>query len=257
MMYNYITIFIEIIFFVYIAYAIITLLGKDKRCNMVGYFVLYLVILVLTHECAFLTIHYFLYWMSPCFALLFMFFQQDQLQKNFVTITHTPSDTELQPTANLITTLLQIGLHNSLNNKKSFFIIEGNEDLSLLLSSSIPLNIVLQKKLIEMLCDSSLYDEQLALWIKYTGIIRGINTDLIQNTNRESFDMLPKKTDCLILYCNKNSMWSIKQENNLYEELNTIQAHKIAIKTIDSLFQKKGIRHAQHNKKHSTNQPYS
>ncbi|RTL05912.1 hypothetical protein EKK58_06800 [Candidatus Dependentiae bacterium] len=250
MMYNYITTLIEIIFFVCIAFAIITLLAKDKRCNMVGYFVLYLFALIITHECALLSIHYFLYWMSPCFAFLFMLFQQEQLQKNFVTITHTSHDIALQPTADFITILLQIGLHNSLNNKKSFFIIEGNQDLSLLIDTHVPLQIPLQKKVIECICDSALYNQDLAIWIQYTGIIKGINSQLIQN-NTMQYDRLLNKTDCFIIYCNEKSAWTFKHRNIMYEQLNTAQIQKLCKQKMESLVQQRSFLHVPRNTQNS------
>lgn len=259
MIWFYIGITIELCFFIYCAHVTLKWLSKDKKCNLVGAFIMYIFMLLITEQCSLHAVNHFLYWMFPLLSTLFVLFHQDQLQKNFVAITHILNDTHENEQAgtHIISTILQIGLYNSMRQKSTYFIIEGNQDLSLLLSSSIPLNIVLQKKLVEVLCDSSLYDERLGLWITYTGIIKGINTELVQNTNSQYFDILPKKTDCLILYCNKNSIWGLKHENNMYEELNTTQVQKIAIQKIDLLFQKKRILHVQHTKKHPTNQLYS
>lgn len=242
----YISTIIELLFFVSIAYAIITLLAKDKRCNMVGYFALYLIALTLTHECSLFTIHHFLYWMSPCFAVLFIIFQQEQLQKNFVTITHTNTDRTLKHTSNFITTSLQIGLHNSLNNKKSFFIIEGNEDLSILMDTEVPLHIPLHKQVIECICDSILYNDNLSIWTHYTGIIKGINSQLIQH-NTMHYDILLKKTDCFIISCNEQGAWTFKNGTEMYEHLNTAQIQKLCNKKIELLFQQRSFLHVSGN----------
>src|SRR4051812_10709308 len=119
----YISTMIEIAFFIVVSHLVIRWLAQDKRCNMVGYFMLYVVALAITEHTGLVIIHYFLYWMLPCFGVLFILFHQEQLQKNFVSITHANLQVPLKnDRADFITTMLQIGLYNTMHQKNTFFI---------------------------------------------------------------------------------------------------------------------------------------
>lgn len=255
MIHYYISTMTEIVFFIVVSHLIISWLAQDKRHNMVGYFVLYVIALVVTEQCALVTMHHFLYWMLPCFSMLFILFHQEQLQKNFVSITHANLQAPLKnDRADFITTMLQIGLYNTMHQKNTFFIIEGNQDLTLLIQSAVPLNIPIQKELIESICNSSLYDEHAALWMQYTGIIKGINSTIIQTMHLKNetelqdhaVDMLCKKTDCFVISCNANGLWTFKNNHHTHKALNTNQIQKLCNQKIELLTQQRSIMYVNH-----------
>jgi hypothetical protein len=213
----------------------------------------YLVALLLTEQCALVTLHYFLYWMLPCFGTLFVIFHQEQLQKNFITMVHANQKKILSDNnADLITMILQIGLHNSMSQRNTIFIIEGNQDLGLLMHAKVPLNITIQKELIESVCDTPLYDEQSAIWLQYTGIMKGINSKLIltmhsNNEKKESdnaLDSLCRKTDCFVLLCHANGLWTFKNNDHIHEALSTAHIQKLCKQKIELLIQQRSFVYA-------------
>jgi hypothetical protein len=244
---------IELIFFIGVAHLIIKWLAQDKRCNLVAYFFLYTGALLITDQCALVTLHYFLYWMLPCFGTLFVIFHQEQLQKNFITITHANQKKILSNNnVDLVTTMLQIGLYNSVRKRKTFFIVEGNQDLGLFLHAAVPLNITIQKELVESVCDnSSLYNEQSAIWLDYTGIIRGINSSLMQTMHYNDeeitnhiLDTMCRKTGCFIVLCDINGLWTFKNGDLIHEALSTVHIKRLCKQKIELLIQQRSFVYA-------------
>jgi hypothetical protein len=135
------------------------------------------------------------------------------------------------------------------HKKDTFFIIEGNQDLSLLLHAAVPLNISIQKELVTSICDSSLYDEHSAIWLHYTGIIKGMNSKFIQTMhmqNKEkiqshSLDNLCKKTDCFIVMCHVNGLWTFKNNDYIHEALSTTHIQKLCKQKIELLIQQRSF----------------
>jgi hypothetical protein len=190
-----------------------------------------------------------LWWGLPTASMLFILLHQEQLQKNFITMTHKKSMPTIQH--DITAALLQIGLHNSLRKKSSFFIIEGNQNLDSLMHTSLPMHIPVQTELINALCSSSVYQEHTALWFHFDGTIKGINTyipHLYKNqqphtmqTQQETAAILSAKTDCFMLFCCPEGQWTFIHDKTNYTQLTTAYIQQLCKKKIALLTQERSV----------------
>ena len=121
------------------------------------------------------------------------------------------------------------------------------QPLAPLLSNTIPLCIPVDKKLLEILCDTTLPQQTATIWYTNTGIMHGFNL-LLKSTNaplidslmdvsetRETIQLLVQATDAIILSAHHEThTWAIYSKSLIFEQLNAKQARQMLFKVIKS-----------------------
>lgn len=200
---------IEVTFFTTIIYYFSKWLSLDKKKNLLLYFYSYSFILLTAQYLQLTTISYFLFLFSPVAIMLFILFHQTILQKNFITLKNiVPAKTIQKDWPQEIIRSFLFALNN---NKTIYCAIEKNDNLCDYIKTSLILNANIEHDLINILHESSTFNQNKIIWINTNGEIIGINgswtESFLENSNIESKDtettfkkhaiLLSSKTDAL------------------------------------------------------------
>jgi hypothetical protein len=61
-----------------------------------------------------------------------------------------------------------------------------------------------------------------------------------------AFDTLCKKTDCFIVFCNANGVWTFKNDHQVHEYLSTTHVKQLCIKKIELLSHQRSYMYVTH-----------
>jgi hypothetical protein len=175
---------IEIVFFSSIVYFFSLWLKKDRRNNLILYFYGYYALFAITTLIHLPTMSAFLLYSSPIVLILFIVFHQDILQKNFITMRNKPvmvSEDAVDWPENLI----RASLYGINNNKQILCVIEHYSDLKPFLNAPFIFNSPLHQNMLNLLIDSSNFDQHKLLWCNTHGKLIGINATWINTQNQE------------------------------------------------------------------------
>ncbi len=192
---------VEILFFSSIVYYLSLWLKKDKQKNLLGYFYGYCFIAVIAHVIQLTTISTSLFLCTPVIIALFAIIHQETLQRNFILLKNI---TPKQHQVDWLEELLRSCLHALNNNKNIICIIEHKDNLNDSIITSLPVNAALQKDLLDMLIESSSFDQTKMIWLNTQGKLLGINATWKMNTDEtwitEEAKQLPRwKSDALLI----------------------------------------------------------
>jgi hypothetical protein len=167
----------------------------------------------------------------------------------------------------VISTIMHIGLNNTINQRTTFFLLEGRRPLDAVLHSSLPLNIPLNKDVLSSLCNSSLYNPDQMIHISHTGILKGINgawqnkeqsalSSYAQSVN-DIFNTaavgITKTYDACLLYNNPiDRLWTCIVEDSIFVGLSAVAASRMLKKHL--LFLQKTRSHNKQEKKNTSQQ---
>ena len=178
-------------------------LKQDHQKPLVLYFYSTCSLVVLTNLIYLPTLSNLLTTIFPVIIMLFILIHQRSLQQNFVALRN------IQPAPNINTNWLETLLRTCIiaaNNKQTVnCLIEGQDNLTNLVSCSLTVKAKLEPELLDALVTSNNYDVNKMIWLSNTGLLIGLNTNLIiTNTldKKENFQeqaiWFTKQTDCLI-----------------------------------------------------------
>ena len=149
---------LEIIFFATIIYIFCLWLKKDSRHNLLLYFYSYCALFILTYIGNFNTVHSFLFYASPIILILFIIFHQDVLQRNFITMTHTPTN-PIHSHSDWLEMLMRTCLHGMNNHKQVICVIEHTADLCSFLQTPFVFKSPLAQNMLMLLLESNSFNQ--------------------------------------------------------------------------------------------------
>lgn len=174
---------VEILFFVGVVDFISAWLNRNSRHFLLGYFYAYCTLIYLAYTFQLTTIHSFLFFASPCVALLFIIFHQHTLQKNLITSKPTITTHQLGPDQ-WIDAVIQASLR-ALNQAVTVqFIIEHTDTIDVLLNYKTAVNGYISTHLLDLIITNSQYDTHSFLVINTSGLLVYIDAQL--SNNRET-----------------------------------------------------------------------
>ena len=164
----------EILFFSSIVYYFSLWLKKDKRHNLLIHFYAYCGLFLIAGLLNLATIVTFLIYGAPIALMLFIIFHQELLQRNFITLKHTPIALQ-DESADWAEHLIRASLHAINNNKQLMCVIEHRSDLKPFLNTSLIFNSPIAQNLLTVLIDSNGFDQEKMIWCSTYGKLIGIN----------------------------------------------------------------------------------
>lgn len=261
--------FIEIGFFSTIIYYLCLWLKKDTQKNLLGMFLTYYSIIILSFMTNLQTIFIFLIYLSPLIGMLFIIFHQESMQRNFLTFF-----TVKPPQKNTSTDWLEILFRTLMQaftiDKELTIIIERTQSLANYIATPSFLNLDLRSDALLMLIHSDLFDDSKLCWINDKGVLVAINATYniennsipLQNVKLSTTDqralLYCSKTDALIIQMHKkNKLCSLWVNNNVVHDLTLPQGLQITKKYIQVTDNTGDSHNAWIDKKNNNLQPQS
>jgi hypothetical protein len=246
-------------------YHILEWLSADQTKNLKGYFLGLCGTSAAAWYFQLSGIMLFLWMFWPAFFIFFFLIHEKQLQKNFITTAPRQPIKQKNIAAHTwIDTIIQIGLYNMVHHKNNFNLIEMNQPLSSLISSVIPLNVPIEKKLLEILSDTTLPNHTSTILYSNKGNVCGfdllmklnnipfIDTSIDQQELFESIHIFTQATDALALWAHyETHTWTLYSGSSIFEHLNAKQIRHMLLKSMN-IEPYKGGEYAQPQNSHVT-----
>ncbi|HML19114.1 MAG TPA: hypothetical protein PKD74_00890 [Candidatus Dependentiae bacterium] len=221
----------ELLFFTILLYRISVWLNKDKMHALVWYLYSYCLLILASYHLELSLIFTGLVTYAPVMATLFIVIHQDTLAKHFKTpYKIVPARLSSEWHDELIQSCLI-----TMNNKKQVIgIIEHDDNLDAILSTSYPINTQLQKNTTVLLLESSLYDQNALIWLSSSGSLKGINCTWIKeiapNTQWEPTVQVSTKNNILAFKCNPDTnSFDVALQGSLIEQISSNNFRSILI----------------------------
>lgn len=164
---------VEIIFFSLIVYGLQLWLRHDTQKPLLGYWYTYCGLWIGASFLDLSTITLGLLVLLPATITLFALIHQRTLQKNYLALRTVHAQQPLPD--NWLDVLMQTALININRNTSLYAVIEHQDSLETMLTTSLPLHATLKKELLVLLLDSVTLDNEKYFWVTTRGLIRGIN----------------------------------------------------------------------------------
>lgn len=174
---------IEVVFFIIAMLSWLRWLNADKEKNLATIFCFYSIVAIGSYYTELTTISMLLMGGFPLIMVIFIMLHQKSLQQNFITLTRLSQSTE-NSSNSWLSELMSFALSALYKQQDLIFIIERNNNLSLLLTSSCIIQALLTKEFLELLTGPGtlpIYN----LWLTHQGTIVGINTLMNHTLERE------------------------------------------------------------------------
>ena len=228
---------IEVLFFITVLYKTTAWLNKDRTRRLVWYLYGYCTLLLIAYCVHTPLIFSILVTAAPVAAIIVVLMHQDILQKRFATPTKIlPAQLSTQ----WIDELLQASLVVMNNKKQLTCIIEHQDTLQNLITTSYNLNTLCQKSVLLLLFDSSLFDQHGLVWFSHDGIIKGINSrwkEFPDDNEQDTWKMttlICTKTDALALRANPaHNTFDIVLKGNIIENLSSTYCRTVLLQYIN------------------------
>jgi len=201
--------FIEVIFFATIIYYFSLWLKKDSQKNLLSYFYIYCLILLVAYYTQLTTISHFMFLFSPVAAMIFISLHQSVLQRNFIALKNiSPAKYILSEWPEELIRSCLVAINN---NKKIHCILENHNSMEDFIRSPLVLNANLKQTVVKILLESIFFDQSKMLWINTNGKLIAINAEykkeILQELDNENLKqpwkknaiLLSSKTDALFL----------------------------------------------------------
>ncbi len=201
---------IEIICYSVVIYYFSVWLASDKQKNLVLPFYGYCLAMCASQLLGFFSVNFLLMYAAPFIFMLFIFFHQQILQKNFITLSRV--HTKIESVKNdWIEVLMRGCLHAVNTNKQLLVVIEQYDMIQPYLAVPFLVNASLEIELLEVFIDSPRFDASKMIVIESSGHLKSINaswrcelnTMILEDELLESWQKyslaITHKTDALIL----------------------------------------------------------
>ncbi|HSW73614.1 MAG TPA: hypothetical protein VLG71_00495 [Candidatus Limnocylindria bacterium] len=193
---------VEILFFSTFIYYLSLWLKKDTQKNLLGYFYAYCITAFVAYHAQLVAISFLLVVASPLLVMFFMLMHQTTLQKNFVALRALTPATKDAP--DWLETLFKSCLIALNNNKEVRCIIEHTNSLQEFLYAPLEFQTALNEDLLNIILQSSSYNQEQLVWVNSKGSLLGINTRWQGYDDAESWQekavFFTTKTDALIFH---------------------------------------------------------
>jgi len=209
-------------------------LKQDQQKPLVLYFYSVCSLVIMANLIYLPTLSSLLITIFPIMIMLFILIHQRSLQQNFVALKN------IQPAQNIINTnwletLLRACIIAANNKQSISCLIEGQDNLANLVSCSLIVKAKLESALLDALVTSNNYDANKMIWLSNTGLLIGLNTNLILNNPLNKTDSFQeqavwftKQTDCLIFRMHSQSKnFEFITQGKLIENVGMDQAIKL------------------------------
>ncbi len=209
-------------------------LKQDLQKPLVLYFYSMCSLVVFAHLANLTTITSTLSMLYPAIIMLFILIHQKSLQHNFVTLKN------IQPAHianhNWLETLLRSCIIAANNKQQIICLIENQDVLSDLVTSTLIIKAKLQPELLDALLTSTNYNPAKMIWLSNTGTLIGLNTDWMSIHTTQKLDddwqtaslLITKQTDALTFRLNPhNKSFDIICDGQLLEKISMDHAIKL------------------------------
>lgn len=262
---------IEIFFFTSTIYFFSLWLKKDQQKNLVPAFYFFCSTIIFSYALDMHNLNNFLIIFMPTILMLFILVHQNTLQKNFIMIKNAnlpkiKNNDWFDPFMRHCLSLIN-------QNKQIICAIEGKDNLEELLINQININTQINKEIIDLAINSTIFNQNEIIHINYQGNLIGLNsawntknhtfyvaedTQDIESWKQDSL-LLSSKTDVLIFkICPKKRMVDIIAQGKIIENLAIAAAIKVIQEYINKNLKisKKGKDQNENiNKKFTPKQP--
>lgn len=259
----------EIAIISYLFYRLCLWLKSDQHKSLVPILYGYTLFLFASYFLPLQTLNSFLLAFSPALLMVFILLHQKTLQKNFVAFkTIAPAKTVSD---DWLEVMIRASLVSLSKKKKLMFVIERNHSLTEFTTTSCPINAELHKPLLDMMLESTLFDQSKFLLINSNGTLLSANSswhcvdtdtalpDLMEAAPwQQAALIVTAKTDALVIYANPESKsCTLIIGGTIVDQLNAAQLFTLIKKylRIPSIAHKQGdLNHAAQSQKYSTEQ---
>lgn len=229
----------ELLFFITVAYYIITWLSADQSKKLTLYFYGYMLIGFMAHCIKLDTITHFLYLTFPATAALFIIMHQSILQRNIIALRKNNYHPEPTHNTHWIDTVLRSALMRMHQNHPLHILIERTDNMTDYLQITFPLHTTFSPSIAELLDTSNhIYPHQMIVCNK-KGFIYGANaiwhhhlSHIITTEHHwaELDTYYTTNTDAIIVYSNpSNGNFNLILNGHLIENLPTHQIRTLLI----------------------------
>lgn len=259
---------VEVFFFSTVFYYFSLWLKHDNQKNLLSYFYTYCGITLGAYALQLTTISFFMVLASPMVFVLFVVFHQDILQKNFVALKNIKPAHKAP--VDWLDTLVRVCLIAINNNKEVLCVIEHSDNLDAFLEKSYPLKTDIDKELLNIVMQSSVFDQRKIIHINTYGRLLGINaawsTQLDEQWITKEAKELHKwqqdalwvtsKTDALVLKTTpKTGSFVLIVRGKKYEKIKAANIKKFVNNYLAPTDKKGDSTHDLKSEKKSTQQP--
>lgn len=168
----------EIMFFIVVMFYWLRWLNTDKEKNLATLFFLYSLVAIGSYYYELTAISILFIGGLPLIVVIFVMLHQKSLQQNFISINRLPPPQEESLNLSWLNDLMSFALSALYKHQDIVFIIERNNNLSLLLTSSCVVQALLSKEFLELLTGPETATPTYNFWLTHTGTMVGINTSL-------------------------------------------------------------------------------
>ena len=233
---------IEIIFLIVTIFKISSWLNKDYTKPLLLYFYSYFGLVFSSYFFQLQTIYYLMIASAPIYFVLLSVHHQKNLQKNFVISKSKPLTPARALHKEWLEVLVRSCLVASHHKKNVTCIIEQFDALETLIEKPFTLDIPIQKHILDILLESSSYNDTKLIQVDRQGTIMSINaswSDLVINElvfHQMSERQLPKeyakivtsKTDAILVHINSELQHNfVAHQGKIIENMSIDQALKL------------------------------
>ncbi len=241
---------VEILFFTFVTFKISSWLNKDHTKPLLLYFYSYFTILFCAYFFQLTTVYQLMLVTAPIYFVLLIVQHQKNLQKNFIISKQKPLTPATSIHKEWLETLMRACLIASHHKKNITCVIEQCDSLDTLIDKPFILEILIQKKIIDMLLESVSYDNTKLITVDRHGTILTMNaswSDVIINEliftqiherqlPKEYAKIITAKTDAILIHINSEHQHNfIAYQGKIIENITIDQA----LKLIKNLLHKK------------------
>ncbi|MCC7414747.1 MAG: hypothetical protein IT346_01510 [Epsilonproteobacteria bacterium] len=227
---------LEITFFSLMVYGLQLWLRHDTQKPLLGYWYTYCGVWATASWLGLSTISFALLMLLPAAITMFVLIHQRTLQKNYIALKTVRSAS--LPSDNWLDALMQTALIKINANRPFLAIIEHQDALDAMLTTTMPLHATLKKELLVLLLDSMPAEQEYAVWLTMHGIIRGINAqwatsaDVVNKsvelaTWQQDALFFTALTDAVVLYANtRNRTFTLVAQGKSIEHMTAQSAQR-------------------------------
>lgn len=183
-------------------------LAYDKNNQLLRYFYLYCTVTLIAYQAQLTTLSTLLCFTAPIIIMLFIIMHQNILQRNFVAL--RSAKTSCQPNT-WLESLIRSALIALNHSKELMCVIEDKDNLDHFIGTTLELNIPLHEGVLDLIIQSSLYNNNKFIWSTTRGYVTGINAEwkipYQDVTLQEEIHTLPQwQQDALIITHNTDAV---------------------------------------------------
>jgi hypothetical protein len=166
---------------------------------------------------------------SPAYILLAIMLHEQTLQKKLITVKKVDYTQVISPVT-LVDDLVNACLHARAIGKAINLLIEHHDDISTLINAEIEIDSALRQPLLNMVLDSSSYQDQKMIVVSTAGLLIGVNCSLVRDKHphqgRANYAEITVNTDALLVTCDPASVgFMVYVKNSLLEKMSAKQLH--------------------------------